>query len=216
MITKGLRVHSLYTHRPSQWERTFVLTPNNYDFPAGTIPVPAPPAPLAPLAVTAAATAASEGGIAGGGATAAAAEAAAGAGLPFDDLRAFYTAIYASPAGQLISFFPATPGMSQTSLHSPSNGYAGLVNFFGTKHTVSFLPVSVQKLLAEHNGLPRQARDEQKETVISVQGLHVDGWLFADPDNFFTVSALALSGDPYLLVRGNKTKTSLCLLRRHL
>ena len=140
MITKGLRVHSLYTHRPSQWERTFVLTPNNYDFPAGTIPVPAPPAPLAAPAVTAAAIAASEGGIAGGGATAAAAEVAAGAGLPFDDLRAFYTAIYASPAGQLISFFPATPGMSQTSLHSPSNGYAGLVNFFGTKHTViSFL-----------------------------------------------------------------------------
>jgi hypothetical protein len=106
----------------SRWKREFVLTPNNYDFPAGTVAVPAE---------------------------------ADKAGLPFDDLRAFYTAIYASPAGQLISFFPATPGMSQTSLHSPNNGYAGLVNFF-------------------------------------------------DPDNFFTVSALALSGDAYLLNEAKK------------
>lgn len=80
------------------WLRGFALTPNNYDFPAGGIPV---------TASTAATT-----------------------GMEFDDLRAFYTAIYASPAGQLISFSPATPGMSQTSLHSPLNGYAGLVNFF--------------------------------------------------------------------------------------
>eukprot|EP01052_Picozoa_sp_SAG31_P084762 SAG31_NODE_45129_length_260_cov_0.639752_1_plen_64_part_01 len=45
--------------------------------------------------------------------------------------------------------------MSQTSLHSPRNGYAGLVNFF-------------------------------------------------DPDNYFTVSALALSGNPYLLEEAKK------------
>ena len=89
---------------------------------------------------------------------------AQGAGLLFDDLRAFYTSIYASPAGQLISFFPETsgaplsrvvhsasvaipiaacwthparvcaPGMSQTSLHSPTNGYAGLVNVSSAHH----------------------------------------------------------------------------------
>lgn len=115
------------TERALVWSRGFSLTPNNYDFPAGSIPVPASAAEpgSGPLA------------------------------LKFEDLRAFYTAIYASPAGQLISFFPATPGMSQTSLHSPYNGYAGLTNFF-------------------------------------------------DPDNFFTVSALALSGDPYLLEEAKK------------
>ena len=89
---------------------------------------------------------------------------AQGDGLLFDDLRAFYTSIYASPAGQLISFFPETsgaplsrvvhsasvaipiaacwthparvcaPGMSQTSLHSPTNGYAGLVNVSSAHH----------------------------------------------------------------------------------
>jgi hypothetical protein len=31
-----------------------------------------------------------------------------------EEEEAFYTAIYASLAGQLISFFPAAPGMSQT------------------------------------------------------------------------------------------------------
>lgn len=47
-----------------------------------------------------------------------------GTNLPSDDLRALLTAIYASPAGQLISFYPETPGMSQTSLHTPSTGCA--------------------------------------------------------------------------------------------
>ena len=107
------------------WTRSFALAANNYDFPAGGVPV----------------------------------SVGEGAGMPFHDLRAFYTAIYASPAGQLISFWPATPGMSQTSLHSPSNGYAGLVNFF-------------------------------------------------DPDNYFTVSALALSGDPFLLEEAKKIVTT--------
>ena len=90
------------TKRASVWSRGFALTPNNYDFPAGSIPVP----------------------------TSTAGASSSISPLKFEDLRAFYTAIYASPAGQLISFFPATPGMSQTSLHSPHNGYAGLVNFF--------------------------------------------------------------------------------------
>lgn len=115
------------TERALLWSRGFALTANNYDFPAGSIPVPASTV----------------------GANSSTSP------LKFEDLRAFYTAIYASPAGQLISFFPPTPGMSQTSLHSPNNGYAGLVNFF-------------------------------------------------DPDNFFTVSALALSGDPYLLEEAKK------------
>ena len=117
----------MFSEPPHPGRQVFVLTPNNYDFPAGDVAIPA--------------------------------DGHAGHGLPFDDLRAFMTAIYASPAGQLISFLPQTPGMSQTSLHTPNNGYAGLVNFF-------------------------------------------------DPDNFFTVSALALSGDPYLLAEARPTQRS--------
>ena len=60
-------IHGAYPVPGAFWSRSFALTANSYDFPAGSIPTAGP---------------AGEGG------------------LPFDDLRAFYTAVYASPAGQ--------------------------------------------------------------------------------------------------------------------
>lgn len=125
--------------------------------------------------------------------------AATEATVPFDQLRAYLTGIYASPVGCLQSFYAKQKGTIAPTISHPDVGYSPDTNFFDPDNFISLSAM----LYSGDDYLVRQVRDVLHRTAETMCGIgkdQVDWYCNA------TVAAQTVGAPRAVPVRGRKHK----------